>query len=288
MLDRIKQDRIGPIGWVVGRTARQISVVLLAILPLAAVLLMAATVLPRGSSLAQNAPGITNPTDGQAVGGDVALQGTAVIETFQKYELHFKQEPSGDDAFIYFDGGTQPVVNGQLGVWRASGLPAGTYSLRLRVVKQDGNYAEYFARNVALNLQPTATPTSDVPTPTPIPVVTATFTPAPQPTVAAVEVDQPPAAAEPTPTPEPVAVQVESGSGAAGSDAAGETAAQDGAQESGSTSLIARELGEAVAVDRLRGEFFRGMRLAASIVIVLLAIFGGKAMFTWYRTREEF
>lgn len=241
-----------------------------------------------GAMWAQNAPGITSPSDGQAVGGDVALQGTAVIESFQKYELHFKQEPSGDDAFIYFDGGTQPVVNGQLGVWRASGLPAGTYSLRLRVVKQDGNYAEYFARNVTLNLQPTPTPTSDVPTPTPIPVVTATFTPAPQPTAAVVDVEQPPVGVEPTPTPEPVAVQVESSGGDADPAPVESGSAAPVEDSSGATSLIARELGEAVAVDRLRGEFFRGMRLAASVVIVLLAIFGGKTLYTWYRTREEF
>jgi len=233
---------------------------------------------------AQAAPGITSPSDGQAVGGDVALQGTAVIDTFQKYELHFKQEPSGDDAFIYFDGGTQPVVNGQLGVWRASGLPAGTYSLRLRVVKADGNYAEYFARNVALNLQPTATPTSDLPTPTPIPVITATFTPAPaQPTAAPVEVEQPAGVGDPTPTPEPVAVQVD-GSGSSG-DTANTT--DTAAESTGSANLIARELGEAVAVDRLRGEFFSGMRTAAGIVSLLLAIFGGKALFAWYRTREK-
>ncbi len=260
-----------------------------ALLTLLALLLMGAVA---GSAriaplMAQNAPGITSPTDGQAVGGDVVLQGTAVIDTFQKYELHFKQEPSGDDAYIYFDGGTQPVVNGQLGTWRASGLPAGTYSLRLRVVKADGNYAEYFARNVGLNVQPTATPTADVPTPTPIPVVTATFTPAAQPTPVVVEVEQPPAGVEPTPTPEPVAVQVDSGAAAGGEADAADPAAEPAAvQDSGATSLIARELGEAVAVDRLRSEFFRGMRLAAGIAALLLAIFGGKALFAWYRTQE--
>lgn len=235
-------------------------------------------------SLAQQAaPGFTNPVEGQAVSGDVTIQGTAVIDSFQKYELHFKQEPSGDDAFIYFDGATQPVVNGQLGIWRASGLPAGTYSLRLRVVKADGNYAEYYARNVALNLGPVPTPTSDQPTPTPIPVVTATFTPPPtQPTAAPVVVEQPAGVVDPTPTPEPVAVQVD---GASGSGGAETTAA---AESSGAGSLLARELGEAVAVDRLRSEFFGGMRTAAGVVFLLLAIFGGKALYAWYRTRDEF
>ncbi|MBP7963857.1 MAG: hypothetical protein KBG20_18075 [Caldilineaceae bacterium] len=238
-------------------------------------------------SLAQQAaPGFTNPVDGQAVSGDVTIQGTAVIDSFQKYELHFKLEPSGNDAFIYFDGATQPVVNGQLGIWRASGLPAGTYSLRLRVVKADGNYAEYYTRNVALNLGPVPTPTSDQPTPTPIPVVTATFTPPPaQPTAAPVVVDQPAGVVDLTPTPEPVAVQVDSASSGGAADSANpDTAAAP--ESSGAGSLIARELGEAVAVDRLRSEFFGGMRSAAGIVALLLAIFGGKALYAWYRTRE--
>ncbi len=86
--------------------------------------------------------------------------GTAVIDSFQKYELHYKQEPSGDDAYIYFTGGTTPIVGGQLGVWAAGGLPPGNYSIRLRVVKQDGNYAEYYAPNVSVNqAAPSPTPT---------------------------------------------------------------------------------------------------------------------------------
>ena len=239
-------------------------------------------------SLAQQAaPGFINPVDGQAVSGDVTIQGTAVIDTFQKYELHFKQEPSGDDAFIYFDGATQPVVNGQLGIWRASGLPAGTYSLRLRVVKADGNYAEYFARNVTLNLGAVATPTPDQPTPTPIPVVLATATPAPQPTAAPVVVEQPAGVVDPTPTPEPVAVQVD-GAGSSGAAATDAGNAGSASGNNSTTNLLAKELGQAVAVDRLQGEFFRGMRWAAGIAFLLLAIFGGKALYAWYRTRDEF
>ena len=80
---------------------------------------------------AQDTSGISSPGPGAAINGDVPIIGTATIDPFQKYELHYKQEPSGDDAFIYFAGGTSPVINGQLGVWQAGGLPAGTYTLRL-------------------------------------------------------------------------------------------------------------------------------------------------------------
>ena len=108
--------------------------------------------------------GITSPAPGSSVSGDVTVIGTAVIDPFQKYELHFKLEPSGDDAYVYFTGNTVPVQNGPLGVWQTGGLPAGIYSLRLRVVKNDGNYAEFFAQNISVNQgppQPSASPTSE-------------------------------------------------------------------------------------------------------------------------------
>ncbi len=44
-----------------------------------------------------------------------------------------------------------PRQNGRPGVWQTGGLPPGLYSLRLRVVKNDGNYAEFFAPNLSLN-----------------------------------------------------------------------------------------------------------------------------------------
>ena len=126
--------------------------------------------------LSAPSPASPQPAPETAVSGDVPIFGTAVIDPFQKYELHYKLEPSGDDAFIYFFGATNPVIDGQLGVWQASSLPPGTYSLRLRVVKNDGNYAEYYAPNLSVNMgpaEPTPEPTSSEPTPTPIP--TATF-----------------------------------------------------------------------------------------------------------------
>ena len=80
-------------------------------------------------------------------------------------------------------GGTSPVVNGQLGTLNPAGFAPGIYTLRLRAVKLDGNYAEFFTPNISINQGPVETPTPDEPTePTPTPIPTATFTPAPQPT----------------------------------------------------------------------------------------------------------
>jgi hypothetical protein len=243
--------------------------------------------LPR-AALAQES-GITSPSTGASIGGDVPVMGTAVIEPFQKYELHYKLEPSNDDAYIYFTGATTPVVNGQLGVWQAGGLPPGVYSLRLRVVKNDGNYAEYFAKNLSVNpsssaaAAPTATPTPGEPTPTPIP--TATFTPAPQPTPAVGAVAQPAIEEPATPTPEAVAVVPAPAADqpAAGSpDAVGGVAPAAGAD---ADSSLTRELGEALSLNRLRAQFFNGMRFSAALFLGLLALYGGKRLFDWVWTQ---
>jgi hypothetical protein len=244
---------------------------------------------------AQGQSGITSPAPGSAVSGDVPIMGTAVIDPFQKYELHYKQEPSGDDAYIYFGGGTNPVVSGQLGVWQAGGLPPGSYSLRLRVVKADGNYAEFYTPNLNVNGGGGAgaalpTPTSGLPTETPIP--TATFTPAPQPTAAVGAVQQPQVqgvqgAAAPT-IAEVAAVDVGSATPAptlvftttAGLGATGDTASI-GNEESGLT----RELGAALSFDKLRAQFWSGVRYSVVLCLGVLALFGGKRLFDWVWTQ---
>lgn len=231
--------------------------------------------------------GITSPAPGSVISGDVPIFGTAVIEPFQKYELHFKQDPSGDDAFIYFAGNTSPVMNGQLGVWQAGGLPPGIYTLRLRVVKADGNYAEFYVPNLSVNQGPAPTPTSDQPTETPTP--TPTYTPAPQPTPALGQVTQPQLEEEAQPTPTPPAPepgQADTGSGGVlptatpPSGDAGQTQQQVGDGDS-----LTRELGEALSVERLRTQFFNGVRIAAALFIGLAALLFGKRLFVWVMRR---
>ena len=255
----------------------------------ALLLILIAPVVPVLSALAQGA-GISSPGPGAAIVGDVPIIGTAVIDSFQKYELHYKQEPSGDDAYIYFTGGTTPITGGQLGVWSAGGLPAGNYSIRLRVVKQDGNYAEYFSPNLSVNQSaPTPTPTE---TPSETPTPTATFTPAAQPTPIIGQVAQPVVVedGQPTPTPVVVAAGREPGTGVGallptptplgGGDAlalAQSNAAAAPAEEGGLT----RQLGEALSVDRIQTQFFNGVRLSAALFIGFFAIFAGKRLFEW-------
>lgn len=254
-------------------------------LVIASILLVAAWLVWGATPVrAQAESGITSPAPGSAITGDVPIFGTATIEPFQKYELHFKQDPSGDDAFIYFAGGTSPVINGQLGVWQAGGLPPGTYTLRLRVVKADGNYAETFIPNLSVNQGPApalaieATPT-ETPTPTP------TFTPAPQPTPMLGQVTQPQVEGdEPTPTPAQVAVVAPGATPAPGGllptpTPASLAASQGTTMESGGA--VTRQLGEALSFQRLSAQFFNGMRISAALFIGIAAIVLGKRVFEW-------
>jgi hypothetical protein len=251
-----------------------------------AILILMAMLWPAAPLVAQ--AGITAPTNGASVSGDVVIMGTAVIDPFQKYELHYKLEPSGDDAYIYFAGATTPVQNGQLGVWQASGLPPGTYSLRLRVVKLDGNYAEYYTTNISVNQgaasqEPTPTPTSGEPTPTPIP--TATFTPAPQPTVAIGQVNQPALENQATATPTVAAVVAASLTGTASTGVTMTLAGATNSDNESSSSSLTRELGEALSLNRLRGQFFNGMRISAALFFGVIALYAGKRLFDWVWTQ---
>ena len=170
------------------------------------------------------------------------------------------------------------------GVWQAGGLPAGTYTLRLRVVKADGNYAELFIPNLTVNQGAAeATPTSGLPTETPTP--TATFTPAPQPTPALGQVTQPQVEGdELTPTPAPVAVvdpgQTPPADALLPTPTPGSLSARQTTSDATGSGLT-RELGEALSFQRLRTQLFNGMRISAAIFIGIAAIVLGKRVFEW-------
>ena len=138
---------------------------------------------------------ITSPQPFDALRGRVAISGTALHPQFQRYELYFKVEP-GEDWIFIGEAHFEQVSSGVLGFWDTTSLPDGTYSLRLRVVKLDGNYEETVVRQVLVaNTQPTPTPTSEI-TPTP------TLTPTPQPPTPTVVVELP-VILMPTPRPTP-------------------------------------------------------------------------------------
>ena len=224
--------------------------------------------------------GITSPEQDSSVSGPVPIMGTAAGSPFARYELSYKEASQGEEAFSYFGGETRQVVNGQLGVWQTDVLAPGIYTLRMRVVRPDGNYGEFFVHNINVGREP-VTPTPDEPTPTPIPIDTPT--PYPQPTVAEVRVEQPNtegATDEPTETPPPPTQ----------SDRGGTTEGQ--ASSTGPSSVVQQpgilgDLGETFALERLRARFFTGVRWSAGLFLLLGAIFAAKRLLEWVVTKNE-
>jgi cell division septation protein DedD len=145
---------------------------------------------------------ITSPQDRDVVRGLLVIKGTATHPNFWKYEVYFAPEPNPNDQWQLLGLHEMQVTDGRLETWDTSLVPDGTYSLRLRVVRGDGNYDEYYVRQISVvNVQPTETPTS-----TPTPVATRTPLP-PTPTVI---IEQPPTSTpRPTSTPGPVGVTPE-------------------------------------------------------------------------------
>lgn len=157
-------------------------------------------------------PGISRPVSGETVSGVVLVEGTASDATFLRYELSFLQESNPGAGWIVFADGDQPVVASTLAVWdttvgrnvNAPVFPDGSYQIRLRVVRQDFNYDEYFVTGVVIANDPVApppptevqaSPTPVPPTPTPPPVEAQPTEPPPPPTEA------PPTAIPNTPAP---------------------------------------------------------------------------------------
>jgi hypothetical protein len=170
-------------------------------------------------SVAQVSGQISSPLDRASVRGLVPIEGSANHPQFQKYEVQFGPEPNpadqwtpvGDSPF------SVPVVQGRLALWDTTIIPDGVYSLRLRIVRIDGNYDEYFVRGIQVsNTRPTetptpqATPTRGAPTVTPSTTPTIVIgvptvaSPTPRPT------NTPLATALPTATPEPLNVPFQS------------------------------------------------------------------------------
>lgn len=224
--------------------------------------------------------GITSPEQDSSVSGPVPIIGTATGSPFARYELSYKESTAGDEAYSYFGGETRQIVNGQLGVWHTDVLPPGRYTLRLRVVRPDGNYGEFFVNNISVSQDP-ITPTPDEPTPTPIPIDTPT--PYPQPTAAEVRVEQPNIEGEteePTTTPPPPSQ----------GDSGGTTESR--ASSSGQSEIVPQpgilgDLGETLALERLRAHFFTGVRWSAGLFLLLGAVFAAKRLLEWVITKNE-
>ncbi len=141
---------------------------------------------------------ITSPQSSTSIVGTIQVTGSAAHPQFVRYELAWAPEPITGDDWAVFVSIETPIENGVLGTWNTAQTPDGLYALRLRVVRQDGNYSEAFVRelNVANN-RPVETPTSPIgPTIPPEPTAEAV-------TVTPETIVQPPTSTPQPPTPTP-------------------------------------------------------------------------------------
>jgi hypothetical protein len=156
---------------------------------------------------AQDLAVITNPPSNAVIQGTVQINGSADHPAFQFYAVEYHPEPVTGDRWATVQAVQQtPVVNGVLVTWDTTQVPDGSYTLRLRTVRLDGNYTEFFVQQVVVaNTQqvPTDTPTPGaVETPTPEALdLPPTATPTDLPPTPAIVIEQP---VVDTPTPRPV------------------------------------------------------------------------------------
>ena len=87
---------------------------------------------------------ITSPGQNQVVQGNVPVRGTANIASFQYYKVEVGPggNPKDSEWTVVGDLHRSPVSGGVLETFNSSAYAAGTYSLRLVVVDQTGNYPE--------------------------------------------------------------------------------------------------------------------------------------------------
>jgi hypothetical protein len=142
---------------------------------------------------------ITSPQNNAIVRGQVSIQGSASHPQFQFYKMEFAREPAVSDENFAIVGAIHEgqVVDGQLEIWDTTQVPDGSYTLRLRVVRLDGNYSEAtVVQIVVANAQPTETPTAAS---TPVPTISPTPLP-PTPTIFIEQPALPTGAVTPVPT----------------------------------------------------------------------------------------
>jgi hypothetical protein len=85
---------------------------------------------------------ITSPGVNQVVRGNVPVRGVANIDSFQYYKVEVGPggNPRDNEWTVVGQLHNAPVAGGVLGTFNSGSYPAGTYTLRLVVVDQTGNY----------------------------------------------------------------------------------------------------------------------------------------------------
>jgi peptidoglycan/xylan/chitin deacetylase (PgdA/CDA1 family) len=101
---------------------------------------------------------IVAPANGVAVAGRIAITGVASHPDFAKWQLDLLPSGNPDLASTLAVGETPLEIPGLLASLDTTSLPDGLYTLRLRVVRKDGNYDEYLGVVTVANRGGAATP----------------------------------------------------------------------------------------------------------------------------------
>lgn len=85
---------------------------------------------------------ITSPGVNEVVSGDVTMTGTAVHETFDYYKIEYAEgaDPDNTGEYAFLTDGRVQVSDGELATFDSTELTNGTYTLRLSVVDNTGNF----------------------------------------------------------------------------------------------------------------------------------------------------
>ena len=105
---------------------------------------------------------ITSPANGAQVEGAVTITGRARSSDFDGYRLEYQSDDEPGE-WILIASSESPVADGELGTWETSGLPAGSYTIRL--VVEDRLRGEISTRVEVQLAAPT--PAAPLPTATP-------------------------------------------------------------------------------------------------------------------------
>jgi uncharacterized protein YfaS (alpha-2-macroglobulin family) len=104
------------------------------------------------------ANGITSPTAGAILRGTVSVQGVAAHPAFRKWQIDLLPNGDADQATFLAVGETPAPQPSELFVFDTTPYPDGQHTLRLRVVRADTNYDEYFTAILIANQIPVNAP----------------------------------------------------------------------------------------------------------------------------------
>ncbi|MBV7330373.1 hypothetical protein KFU94_19415 [Chloroflexi bacterium TSY] len=104
---------------------------------------------------------IAYPRDNDVLFANVVISGTALIQSYQRYEIHIAS--AGSESWQWLMTNYPVVRGGELFQWDTTSFADGFYDLRLRAISENSNYNEAFVRSFEIRnrMPPTATPQFD-------------------------------------------------------------------------------------------------------------------------------